>query len=94
MMPRKTRPKTRHPVRTARPESARVVRPEAPIDGSIAPPGVPVPGPARVVPHPRASPRPVGGSQDYAYVRRDLIRIAVIAALLLGGMGALKAATG
>lgn len=41
---------------------------------------------------PRVAPRPVGGTQDYSYVTRDLARIAIIATILIGGMAALKAA--
>lgn len=51
-----------------------------------------VPAAVHVTARPRVAPRPVGGTQDFSYVGRDLIRIGIIAAVLIGGMAALKAA--
>ena len=51
-----------------------------------------VPVTVQVTARPRVTPRAAGGIQDFSYVGRDLIRIGIIAAVLVGGMAALKAA--
>ena len=84
-MPKKSRPRTRQPVRTGS-------RPVRPLDA--APPVTDAAAPAAVqmTARPRVAPRPVGGIQDFSYVGKDLSRIAIITTVLFGGMVALKLA--
>lgn len=84
-MPKKSRPRTRQPVRTA-PRPVRPADVAQPVTEAAAPAAV------QMTARPRVAPRPVGGTQDFSYVGRDLIRIGIIATALVGGMVALKAA--
>lgn len=83
-MPKKSRPRTRQPVRTA----PRPVRPIAAPQPSTE---AAVPAAVQMAARPRVFPRPVGGTPDFSYVGRDLIRIGIIAGVLVGGMVGLKA---
>ncbi len=83
-MPKRIRPKTRQAVRT-RPAPAAVRTENAAAATTTFAPAAP----ARAF-SARAAARPVGGPADYSYVLKDLVRIAIIAVVILGGMGLLK----
>ena len=75
-----------------RPERT-IIRPltEGPADEAAAPVAAPAPPPSRTAAAVRAAAyRPVGGSTDYSYVGKDLLRIAFIAVFLFTLMGILK----
>ena len=74
-----------------RPERT-IIRPltEVPPDGTEAPVATPAPPPSRAAAVRAAAYRPVGGSTDYSYVGKDLLRIAFIAVFLFTLMGILK----
>ncbi len=92
-MPKRTRPRPRQ---AARPRIAAAAQPpvlggEAGTNEGAAAPAVAVP--TRTFGGRTFAPRPMPVT-DYSYVKKDLLRIAIIAVLLFGGMGVLKLVLG